>query len=376
MDILFLIPTLQGGGAEHSIVDLIAGLSRVGVKISLAVFDLNDAVFLSRLPVECSVINLESRRTRWSILGILRTIWKLKPELVFVTLSHVNLVVGLIRGLLPRNTICVAQQVTMISDMTVTGRGLGAKVRRWFYQISYRQFNQIICVSQTVMKDLLATLDLDPAKVKVIYNPIDLLEVASQIASEDPNSEAHRFVKSLPPGSTLLMAAGSLTYHKGFDILIDSLALCDDKRLQTIVLGEGPMRRELELRAKQKDLLNHIHFVGFKLDPYRWFQKADWFVLSSRMEGFGNVIVEALACGLPVIATPAGGAVAEVLRHVKGCVIAADLRPTAFANAIRKAINGKVPMIPREILEKFELGNISGQYLEAFEILRAQSRTA
>lgn len=373
MDILFLIPTLQGGGAERSLVDLIKGLAREGVKTRLAVFDLGEAVFLSRLPPECDVVNLRCRRTRNSIPRIVRTVWRFKPRVFFVTLSHVNLLIGLIRGLLPRKTICVAQQVTMISDVTIMGTGFGAKARRWLYRRSYSRFDHIVCVSHTVMEDLRGTLGIDPQRLSVIYNPIDLNEVRSEIASAS-TSEADDFVKSLPPRSTLLIAAGSLIYTKGFDILIDSVALCNDKKLQTVVLGEGPLRSELQSRARQKNLADRVHFVGFRSDLYSWFIKADWFVLSSRMEGFGNVIIEALACGLPVIATPAGGAVSEVLPRVNGCVVAADSRPASLARAITEAISGEKPAVSRDILQEFELAHISLRYLRTFESLTADGQ--
>jgi glycosyltransferase involved in cell wall biosynthesis len=370
VDILFLIPTLQGGGAERSLVELIRGFSREGVKARLAVFDLTGAVFLSRLPADCSVIDLRTGRTRTSITRVLRLVWKLRPEILFVTLSHANLLVGLIRGLLPRQTICVAQQVTMVSDVSIIGTGLAAKILRLAYRTAYRRFDHIVCVSKAVMEDLRSTLGVDPDKLSVIYNPIDLNDVSSGRESVD-SSEADRFFDALPENSTVLVGAGSLIFTKGFDILIDALALCDEKRLHAIVLGEGPLRPELERRAVQKSVSDQIHFVGFKSDPYNWFKKADWFVLSSRMEGFGNVVIEALACGLPVIACPAGGAVSEVLPRVPGCIVAAGSDPASLATAIRLAVGDERPEIQRDFLSEFELPHISREYLRTLELLRA-----
>ena len=375
VDILFLIPTLQGGGAERSLVVLISGLVRLGVKTTLAVFHLRNAVFLSRLPPECRVIDLNSDRARQSILAIIRTVWRLRPEVLFVTLSHLNLLVGLIRRLLPRETICVAQQVTMISDSTVMHTGLGAKVRRRLYEFSYSRFDQIICVSQAVLEDLRTTLRLDEKVLRVIHNPIDLEELRSEIASTVP-SEADEFFGSLPQGSTRLVAAGSLNHTKGFDILIDALALCDDDSLQAVVLGEGILRNELECRAHASNLSDRVHFVGFKPDPFRWFAKADWFVLSSRMEGFGNVVVEALACGIPVIATPAGGAVAEILANIPECVVARKVDATSLAHAIKEATRSVRRTVALSVADQFASANISLKYLDAVDCLKAGKRSA
>jgi glycosyltransferase involved in cell wall biosynthesis len=140
-----------------------------------------------------------------------------------------------------------------------------------------------------------------------------------------------------PEGATSLrlVSAGRLTYQKGFDMLIDAVARCT-RSVHLTILGEGPLRRELEERARAKGVSDRVRFAGFLKNPYPFFAQSDAFVLSSRYEGFPNVVLEALACGAPVIALPAPGGVREILEPIAGCVIAKQLTTDSLVQAIEQ----------------------------------------
>lgn len=361
-NVLFLIPTLQGGGAEKSLVDLLKSFTG-RIKSTLAVFHLDEAVFLAKVPPDCEVVNLKCGQTRKSFSAILRLVWQRRPDVILVSLSHLNLLVGLVRWALPRNCRVIAQQVTILSAPVVVGKGWMAVWRRLLYRISYRNFDRIICVSAAVQEDLQNRFGLDRSKLEVIFNPIDLNDVKIQLADRHAAREAELYIASLPPKSRILIAAGGLNYNKGFDILIDALALCGDPTLQLLILGKGELKAELDQHIQLKGLTRQVHLVGFKANPYVWFQRSDIFVLSSRMEGFGNVMVEAMACGIPVIATPASGAIREILRDAPGCLVADDVSARSLAKAL-VTWSAQMPVrMKREAIKQFDIADISERYL-------------
>lgn len=364
--VLFLIPTLQGGGAEKSLVDLLRSFTG-RIKSTLAVFHLDQAVFLARVPPDCEIVDLKCGRTRKSLWAIIRLVWQRRPDVILVSLSHLNLLVGLVRWAFPRNCRVIAQQVTILSAPVVVGTGWMARWRRLLYRISYRKFDRIICVSAAVQEDLQNRFGLDRSKLEVIFNPIDFNDVKIHLADQHAASEAESYIASLPPKSRILIAAGGLNYNKGFDLLIEALALCGDPTLQLLILGKGELKAELDQHIQLKGLTRQVHLVGFKANPYVWFQRSDVFVLSSRMEGFGNVMVEAMACGISVIATPASGAIREILRDAPGCLVADDVSARSLAKAL-VAWTAKMPVrMQREAIKRFEIAEISERYIMTLE---------
>ena len=159
------------------------------------------------------------------------------------------------------------------------------------------------------------------------------------------------------------MAAGRLAEEKGYDLLIEALALCGNPRLRLTMLGEGPLRGKLAAFAYSKGLSGQVRFVGFQKNPYPFLAQADAFVLSSRFEGFPNVVLEALACGTPVIATPALGGVRELLDGMDGCVLADSVTAEALAKVLA-GFNGNYRM-PQDIVDSYAAAAIVKRYEQA-----------
>ncbi len=207
--------------------------------------------------------------------------------------------------------------------------------------------------------DLVGHFGLLQDKAVVINNPVDV-QYIRQLAAETLVTGFEQESSEGKDSLINLLAVGRLVPQKGFDLLIESLALCRDPRLRLTLLGEGPMREELEVLAHSKGVAGQVRFAGFQKNPYPFFAQADVFVLSSRFEGFPNVILEALACGTPVIATPAPGGIKEILEGLDGCVLAESITAVGLAEALQHIPIGR--RFPEAVVEQYAVNRITYQY--------------
>jgi glycosyltransferase involved in cell wall biosynthesis len=230
----------------------------------------------------------------------------------------------------------------------------------WAYRRYYGNFDRLICQSKYMRDDLVDRFNFPIAKTMVINNPVDV-ERIRRLAAEPVNTGfARQASDEAGKGLINLVSAGRLAEEKGYDLLIEALAICRNPRLRLTLLGEGPLHGELAAFAQSKGLSGQVRFVGFQKNPYPFLARADAFVLSSRFEGFPNVVLEALACGTPVIATPSPGGVREILEGVDGCVLADSTTAEALAKALA-GFNGNYRM-PLDVVEPYAVATIVKRY--------------
>jgi glycosyltransferase involved in cell wall biosynthesis len=363
--ILFLIPSLRGGGAERVILTLLRHVDRSKYILLLAVVDLRGAAYAADLPEDVELIDLQSRRVRYAMPRIIRLIWRRRPDVVLSTLGHLNLALAIVRRLLPNGITYIARETSLVSE-TIRGYK-GARFWRLAYQFFYSDFDRVVCQSTGMKTDLVRNFGTPAARAVVVHNPVDLALIRRHI---DDDNAATSMQKELgnDPRAIQLVSAGRLSHEKGFDILIDAVSICNDPRIRLTLLGEGSERTALEERALAKGVAGQIQFVGFQRNPYRYFAQADAYIMSSRHEGFPNVVLEALACGTPVIATPALGGLRELLEGVDGCLIAESVSGQALAEAISKWSRLPLRRIDSElVVRNYSAAGITREYETVFD---------
>jgi glycosyltransferase involved in cell wall biosynthesis len=335
--VLFLLPSLAGGGAERVVLALLRGLDRERFSPTLAVVSPGDRTWLAEVPADVPMIDLGCRRLRSALPRIVRLIRSTRPAVVFSTLSHLNLALAVLRPLLPSGTRYVAR------ESVVLGANLGElrapRLWAWAFARFYPRFDLVVCQSEDMRRDLLERFGMPGSRMVTVHNPVDVPRIERLAGESEPDAPPTR---SGPRGERIaLVAVGRLSHQKGFDLLLDALDRCDDPRLHLTVLGEGPMRAPLLQQVARLGLGDRVRFLGFRPNPYPYLADADAFVLSSRFEGFPNVVLEALACGTPVIATPAPGGIDEIARIAGGVTVAASIDAGALADAIRHFTGGR-----------------------------------
>jgi glycosyltransferase involved in cell wall biosynthesis len=216
-----------------------------------------------------------------------------------------------------------------------------------------------------MLDDLVDNLGLDNLHATVIHNPVDVGRIR-QLAGQPLCDDGLWFENAKDSMVLRVVAAGRLVEEKGFDLLIEAVGLLNDDRIRLAILGDGPQRASLERLASDRGVKDRVRFVGFQANPFAWFARADVFVLSSRYEGFPNVVLEALACRTPVIATPAPGGTREILEQIPECRLAKAVSVQALADAIRQwGYVRRVP-VPEEVVEPYRLSTVIGRYEALF----------
>ncbi|MGA9853574.1 MAG: glycosyltransferase [Gammaproteobacteria bacterium] len=359
--ILFVIPSLAGGGAEHVVVTLLKHLDRAKFKLSLAVINIEDAIHLDDVPADVELIDLGSRQVRGALVKLVRLIRKRRPDVVFSTLSHLNLAVALLRPFLPSQTRYIGRETSVVSKVMYLHRW---PTIMWFlYKTAYKRLDAVVCQSQAMRDDLIAVYGFPARKAVVIHNPVDVewVRIRAQEVIE---------LIGMKPDRRNLVTAGRLSHEKGMDMLLEALALCRNSRLNLVILGEGGLRRTLEERAAKLGIHEQVQFIGFQPNPYPYFAQADLFVLSSRVEGFPNAALEALACGTPLVVTPCDS-IRDLALGAQEGLVASSFSPAALAEAIREALDNRSGFSPsiERIRAAFDVSVVVRQYEELLGML-------
>ncbi|MDQ0319679.1 N-acetylgalactosamine-N,N'-diacetylbacillosaminyl-diphospho-undecaprenol 4-alpha-N-acetylgalactosaminyltransferase [Pararhizobium capsulatum DSM 1112] len=297
--VVFVINSLTGGGAERVMSTLLQSSRRWANRYDLHLMLLDREPDAYTLPPWITLHRLDSRfsllRALWFCLPLFRS---LRPVVCLSFLTRANLVTTAAARLLGFRAI-ISERVNPSSHHR---RTLGGKLARFATRLVYPLADHVICPSAGVMRDLVENFAAKPAKTSVIANPIDINGITQQAAV--PSAVVHP--------SPYIVTVGRLVENKNIELLLAAL-----KRARTtldlIIIGEGPLRGELEQQVLFTDLGGRVHFTGFLENPYPLVKAARLFVLPSNAEGFPNALLEAMALGVPVVATNCRSGPSEIL---------------------------------------------------------------
>jgi glycosyltransferase involved in cell wall biosynthesis len=231
-------------------------------------------------------------------------------------------------------------------------------------RLFYRRADAVVVTSQGLVDDLAANYGVPAAKIRVLHNPVDLAAIAR-------DAEVSIADAGVGDDHPVVAAAGRLAGVKNYPLFIESMAmLASDTPAAAWILGDGVERPRLEELAAARGLGGRIRFLGFQSNPWRFIRRADVFVLTSVYEGFGNVLIEAMACGTPVVATRSRGTTEIVQHEVNGLLV--DHEPTAVAGAIRRllgdvALRARLLGAARQSVDHYAVPRVVERYERLFQ---------
>lgn len=329
--VLFFTPSLGNGGAEMHVLRAINALDRSQFTVSVALAQ-TGGTYEAALAEDVAVYALNPPHIRSSLVRTIRAILPLRrliqtvqPDLLCAVQDHANLAAILACYKLAKPPrLAISVQNAPIAQYHRLWHPLD---RLMCFSIAhfYDRADQIIAISQGVAAEIATLMSGKPCPLEVIYNAgVDphVLQGATHPIGRD---------RAIP----LIVACGRLHEQKGFSYLIDALArVRETVPAHLWIVGEGPLKSSLERQIQKRGLSDCVRLVGFQSNPYQYMAAADVFVLSSLYEGFGNVIVEAMACGTPVIATRCHHGPAEIIEDgVNGLLV-----PPADGESLAQAI--------------------------------------
>lgn len=329
MKILHLLAPAPAGGLERVVHALAIGQQRGGdrvIVVPIAEEWSEESAFaapLTRAGVEIRPLVLPPRAYRAERRALRRLFADERPDVVHSHGYHTDVVAG-----------DVARRAGAATVSTAHGFTRGPWRNRLYEhldRLALRRFDGVAAVSQP-LADELRRAGVPPDRLHVVANawssistPLDRAAARSELGVRDD-----RFV---------IGWVGRMTHEKGLDVLVDAVALLPDIAVTVCAIGAGPERAGQEARAAAAAIGDRFRWPGLVREAGRYFRAFDLLVLSSRTEGVPMVVLEAMAAGVPIVASAVGG-IPHVLSAREALLVPPD-RPDALAAAVRSVVHDR-----------------------------------
>ncbi|MCZ6771464.1 MAG: glycosyltransferase [Proteobacteria bacterium] len=299
-----------GGGAERITLNLIREFVGRSLKVDLILCRV-EGPYLASVPDDVRIIDCDARTSLEWRGAVERYLTSSPPTVLLAQMEGAGIV-----ALWARRRVGGACRVVVTSH-TVFSRHADMSssfkerwLMLWFIRWFYRQADAIIGVSKGVADDLAGSAWLRRDRVQVIYNPV----VTDELLAKATAPLDHPWFA--PGAPAVILSAGRLTAPKDYPTLLRAFArLTAGREARLIVLGEGEARGSLEALARELGVADQVFFASFVENPFAYMARADLFALSSAWEGLPTVLIEAMACGTPVVATDGPSGPAEILEN-------------------------------------------------------------
>lgn len=328
-EVCFIIASYAGGGAERATISIASELSKEDhLHVTLVV--LNAEGPLVNLAEGVDTIEFDYSRASYSFFELRSSLRQMQPDVVFSVLQQCNVLIYLIDQCTRNSwkTVCMLQNhyEKIIANENI--------IISYLFTKALEDADLVMACSRGVAKNLTEHTTVSAEQVRQIYNPIDVQKV-QKLRQEEVDSDVF-------DNHPVLVGCGRLEEQKGFRYFIEALPDIHEEYpdAQIVLLGDGTLRRDLKEQAKELNINDRVHFFGFVDNPYKYMRAADVFVLSSLWEGFGNVVVEALACGIPIVSTDCPYGPGEILQDGNWGTLIQTEDSRAIAGSVIRVLQG------------------------------------
>lgn len=361
--VVFFIYELGAGGAARTIVN-------IANYIDQSIFEpiivtLNYAGSYEKyIQEKVRIVKLPTKRLRSAIIPFRNFIKEENPHIVFSTIPNYNTIAIISR------ILSGTKAKSVVREAAYLGGSLPSNIKLFLYGRLYRFAKSIVALSNGVKQNIMKRYFVPEGKIEVIYNPIDLQAIEQEAETIDMPGEHEQLFTD---HRKTIVSAGRLVPEKDQETLIKAFAMVNEEiPSRLVILGEGELKSDLIALAKQLKVSKYVHFIGFQQNPYQYFHRADIFALSSTTEGFGHVLVEALATGTIVVSTDCKPGSTEILQEGKYGLISPVGDAIKMADNLRLALSmsdvdqAKLISAGKERAQHFSAEKIVKQYEKVF----------
>lgn len=351
-----VLPNLCPGGAEKLHVDLSWEWRKHGITTDFWLRSFSGDLIPS-LPDTSSVFDLKSPRVRHVFFPLVSYLREQKPDAVIAAMWPLTVIVPLAAKYAGFKGRVIVSEHSPLSLAYSKKGNLHRLMMKLSQRFCYPLSDVVVAVSSGVSRDLSQLSGIAASEFTVIHNPA---------AKGRVNFEVVRPALLQDISGPLVLSVGTLKKVKRYDLLIEAFSkLPRDLNATLVIVGEGAERIELEKLAERLNISNKVLMPGYVDEPGPWYAHADVFALSSEYEGFGNVIVEALEYGLPVVSTDCPFGPSEILDCGKYGTLVTCNDSDALSAGIRMALSKRPdPELLLQRAKDFDIGVIAERYLD------------
>lgn len=370
MRVLFVLPRMVAGGVERVTLNLIDGLQRDGVECCLALGHCRGEL-LAEAQRLTRVHEVAGHGNVFFVAGLLPVLRRYQPTHVVTAFADVGLMTWLACRLLRSHAAIVMGVHGTLGDAAASGGWrvrLQYRLHGWLAGIVYRRCSAVVAVSDGVARDVAERHPRVVPRLVVIHNPV----VTAAMREHLPRLPDAAWRGEVTPFH--LVAVGRLAHEKGFDVLLRAMpAIASRHAVRLTIYGDGAERSRLHALVETLGLHHAVRLAGNVPDPLVAMAGADVFVFPSRHEGFGMALVEAMACGLQIVACDCPHGPGEILQWGRFGQLVLPDDPVALAAAVDRCLAGEVrfdPQIVRRRAGDFSADVAVAAYLDLLQRLR------
>ena len=373
---MFCIQDLRGRGAEKVLATILTKLDRG--EYQAAVFVYHDEIVM-KIPDHVDILsahipNYPFDAGAWEkvknnirkVFALFRTLGKFRPD-VAISISGTNITLMLAKYIHDKQLKVILSEHTMATAFNKETKNAFIRyVTGKLISRLYPLADRIITPSKAVSDDLVSGYKIPDAKISVIPNPLDI-EYVLRSAREMPGYE-------FPDDTSFRIGfIGGLSREKNIPCLIRTVGILkeDGRNIRLFLVGEGDERGRLESLTQELSVSGSVHFLGFRENPYAILRQFDVLVVSSFFETFSYVMLEAMACGVPVVSTKWKGC-EDIYKNMENCLLVPENDPESLARAIENImkhpdVRENLVRNGRELAGRFDVRNIVKDYESAIQ---------
>jgi len=354
--ILYIAPSLDAGGAERFLIDLMTNLNRSEFDFSLLLFAHAGFFFdeLSAQGVEIKVLHKRWKFDPINFYLMYRTVQKNRPDIVHTQLG------GDIYGRLLAKILGIKVIVSTEVDINREESFFLRQLKTWTAKFAAK----IVAVSDAVRRDVIQRYHVAADRVQIIYNGLDVQKFSK---SARPDKQRSKIIFG---------GMGRLAPAKNWSTLLQAIALMKNKNIECLIAGTGALRPELEKLVLELELKGRVKFIGLVKDVPAFMSNLDFFVLPSKREAFGIVLIEAGLLGVPVLASNIDG-IPEIIKDEERGILFDPMRSDdlakkldwMIANIHSAEVDNMTLALQNFVRDNFDIKNIALQYEDLYKDL-------